>query len=200
MSAFRQFVGVAFALCASTAMASETITYTYDSQGRLIQAQRVGTVNNGVTTTYTLDKADNRSNKTTSTAPPAAASFAVFDATKFEMGTVVFTVTKTGSASTNLSVNYATANGTAIASSDYTATSGTLTFLPSETSKTISVPTINDSVVESTETFFLNLSNATGGATISDAQAIGTINDNDAGGPGGGADCHTEPNGQVICM
>ncbi len=48
---------------ATPATAAETITYQYDARGRLIQVSRSGTINNGVTTTYTLDKADNRLNK-----------------------------------------------------------------------------------------------------------------------------------------
>ena len=51
------------------ASAAETITYTYDARGRLKQVQRSGTVNNGVNTTYTIDKADNRTNKTTTGSP-----------------------------------------------------------------------------------------------------------------------------------
>ena len=51
------------------ASAAETITYTYDTRGRLVQVIRTGTVNNGVTTTYTIDKADNRTNKTTTGSP-----------------------------------------------------------------------------------------------------------------------------------
>jgi YD repeat-containing protein len=53
-------------LTAAPAGASETISYGYDARGRLVQVARTGTVNNGVTTSYTLDKADNRTNKTTS--------------------------------------------------------------------------------------------------------------------------------------
>src|SRR5215212_7315028 len=49
----------------SPAGASETIAYSYDARGRLKQVARTGSVNNGVTTSYTLDKADNRTNKTT---------------------------------------------------------------------------------------------------------------------------------------
>jgi YD repeat-containing protein len=59
-------------LFSGTAQAAETITYTYDARGRLVQVQRTGTVNNGVNTTYQIDKADNRTNKTTtgSSNPP----------------------------------------------------------------------------------------------------------------------------------
>jgi len=52
--------------CASwPCFANETITYTYDAKGRLVQVVRTGTVNNGGTTTYQHDKADNRKNVTT---------------------------------------------------------------------------------------------------------------------------------------
>jgi YD repeat-containing protein len=56
---------VAIAAAPALAIATETITYTYDNQGRVVQVQRSGTVNNGVVTNYSYDKADNRTNKTT---------------------------------------------------------------------------------------------------------------------------------------
>ncbi|HQV03031.1 MULTISPECIES: hypothetical protein [unclassified Novosphingobium] len=49
--------------------AAETVTYTYDAKGRLVKVVRSGTVNNGVQTTYTHDKADNRKNTTTTGSP-----------------------------------------------------------------------------------------------------------------------------------
>lgn len=55
--------------CAAPAHASETITYSYDARGRLVQVTRTGTVNNAVVTDYTFDKADNRIQKTTSGSP-----------------------------------------------------------------------------------------------------------------------------------
>ena len=45
---------------AAIASASETITYSYDAKGRLVKVVRNGTINNGVTTNYAHDKADNR--------------------------------------------------------------------------------------------------------------------------------------------
>ena len=67
----RRLLLLALMMSAPTA-ASETISYTYDSHGRLVQVARSGTVNNGVTTTYTIDKVENRTNKTTtgSSSPP----------------------------------------------------------------------------------------------------------------------------------
>jgi hypothetical protein len=73
-----------------------------------------------------------------------------------------------------VTVHYATADGTAVAPGDYTATSGDLTFLPGETTKTITVVINGDTTVEPDETFYVNLSNA-GSASISRSQGIGTI-------------------------
>ena len=54
---------------AMPAQAAETISYSYDARGRLVQVARSGSVNNGVVTTYTHDKADNRTSKTTTGSP-----------------------------------------------------------------------------------------------------------------------------------
>ena len=92
------------------------------------------------------------------------------------------TVTLSAVSGQTVTVNYATANGTAAAGSDYTTTNGTLTFAPGETSKTINVPITNDSTVESSETFTVSLSsptNATLGATTTHTY---TINDDDSYG------------------
>jgi YD repeat-containing protein len=64
----RRFLFVAL-LLSVPAQAAETITYVYDARGRLVQVIRTGTVNNGVTTSYQIDKADNRTNKTTTGSP-----------------------------------------------------------------------------------------------------------------------------------
>ncbi len=77
-------------------------------------------------------------------------------------------------ASIAVQVDWATANGTATAGSDYTAASGTLTFAPGETQKTISIPVLADAVTEGAETLLVNLTNAQG-ATLSDAQGLLTI-------------------------
>jgi hypothetical protein len=96
----------------------------------------------------------------------------------------VFTVSLSSAASTVVSVDYATANGTATAGTDYTAIPPTtLTFNPGETSKTITVPVNGDNQVELNETFFLNLSNlqANGSnVTLADNQGQGTINNDDS--------------------
>ncbi len=60
---------VAMIIASNAASAAETITYTYDARGRLVKVERSGTANNGVTTDYTIDKADNRTNKSTTGSP-----------------------------------------------------------------------------------------------------------------------------------
>jgi len=90
----------------------------------------------------------------------------------------VFTVTLSAAYDAPVTVNFATANGTATAGQDYTAKSGTLTFAPGETSKTITILVTGDKKRESDETFFINLTGALG-ALIFDGQGVGTILNDD---------------------
>ncbi len=114
---------------------------------------------------------------------PAAPSLRINDVsvTEGNSGTrnITFTVTLSAAASSTVGVTATTANGTATAGSDYTGGTVTLSFAPGQTSRTASLPVRGDTTVEPTETFFVNLSNATGGATIADGQGIGTIVNDD---------------------
>ncbi len=96
-------------------------------------------------------------------------------------GTVVatFTISYAGPGTSGVTVDYATADETATAGSDYVATSGTA-ILPSGGCKctTVNVTVNGDTTVETDETFEVNLSNPVG-KTISDAQGIGTITNDD---------------------
>ena len=76
------------------------------------------------------------------------------------------TVKRTSGAASGVTVNYATASGTATQDSDFTDTHGTLTFGAGETNKTILIPIINDTLPEGSENFSLTLANAGGGATL----------------------------------
>ncbi len=109
----------------------------------------------------------------------AAASVSVADATATEGNNLSFVVSLSNAASSAITVDYVTSNGTAEAGSDYTSASGTLTFSAGETSKTVTVTTLDDDYIETSEALTLALSNATGGATISDSSGIGTIADNE---------------------
>ena len=75
-----------------------------------------------------------------------------------------FTVVRSGGTSA-FAVNFATADSTATAVSDYVPTSGTLQFATGVNTQTISVPINGDTTFEPNDTFFINLSGATNGAT-----------------------------------
>ena len=90
----------------------------------------------------------------------------------------VFTVRLPTECDETITVDYATADGSAKTPADYTATSGTLTFEPGQTAQQITVPIRGDRRDERNEKFFVNLSGATN-ATIFDAQGQATIVDND---------------------
>ena len=77
------------------------------------------------------------------------------------------------------SVAYVTRDGTAVAGSDYHATSGILTFAAGETAKSVTVQVIGDTVREADETFSLILLNPSAGAEIVDAEGVGTIVNDD---------------------
>ena len=93
---------------------------------------------------------------------------------------LTFTVTRS-TTGTAFDVAYATADGSAVAGSDYTTTNGVLTFAAggAET-QIIEVPIIGNNIVEGTEAFTVTLSNATGNAQIGTAVGTGTITDNDS--------------------
>jgi hypothetical protein len=97
-------------------------------------------------------------------------------------GEAVFQLTLSATSGKELAVSFATADGTATAPGDYTSASGRVWFFPGETSKAVRVALVGDSLVESDETFFLNLS-GTINVSLADAQAVATITDDDAPPP-----------------
>jgi hypothetical protein len=116
---------------------------------------------------------------------PPPASITDVSVTEGNAGTTVnatFTVTLSWAPATQVTMSYATANGTAIAPADYQAKSGTVTFVPGDVSETITIAVVGDGLDEPNETFVVNLS-APVGATLADAQGIGTILDDDVPAP-----------------
>jgi hypothetical protein len=92
---------------------------------------------------------------------------------------MVFTVTRVGDSSGNVTVNWATADGTALAGTDYTAASGQITFLAGgANSQTISIAVNGETIPEKTQNFYINLSLVSGSALLADSTAQGTILDN----------------------
>ncbi len=99
-------------------------------------------------------------------------------------GTATFTVTLSGDIQDDLTLDYTTSNSSALAGSDYTTTSGTMTFSAGSLTgsiHTIVVPILNDNVAEPTEEYTVDLSNlqCTGAHSFSDNQGMGTILDDD---------------------
>ena len=117
---------------------------------------------------------------------PVLPTLAIADAsvTEGNAGTTYldFTVTLSKAATSAVTVNYASANGSATAGQDYQAISGTLTFAAGETSKVIRVPVTGDTAVEAAETLTLNLTSPSG-ATLADGVATGTIVNDDVAPP-----------------
>ena len=108
----------------------------------------------------------------------SSATYTVSEAT----ATASITVQRTGATTPVVSVPYSTSDGTALASFDYTGTSGVLTFASGQTSKTFTVPILNDSLAEGGQTLNLTLGTPTGAWLVSPSTAALTITDNDTGG------------------
>ena len=95
-----------------------------------------------------------------------------------DAGTASFEVRLSAPSGRSVSVNYASADGTALAGSDYTSVSGTLNFSEGEVSKTIEVPILDDLIVEGPENFSINLSGPVN-ASVATSTGTATIIDND---------------------
>jgi hypothetical protein len=114
---------------------------------------------------------------------PSPPAVVIADVSQLEgnVGTsaAVFTVRLSAASTDSVSVNYTTADGSAtLSDNDYQTQSGTVTFAPGETSKTITILVNGDRRGESNETFFVNLTAATN-AVIIDGQGVGTIVDDE---------------------
>jgi hypothetical protein len=122
---------------------------------------------------------------TVAAAPPPSYGSLQFSSAAYSVnendGQATINVTRAGGSDEVVSVHYATSDGTASSSFDYGATSGTLTFNDSETSKSFTVPITNDTAQEPDETVNLTLSSPAGGATLgAPSTAVLTILANDA--------------------
>ncbi|AZR28771.1 autotransporter domain-containing protein [Xanthomonas vasicola pv. arecae] len=93
--------------------------------------------------------------------------------------TATFTVSLSAASGQTVTVNYGTADGTATASSDYVARSGTLSFAPGVTTQNVAITVNGDTAVEPNETFSVGLSGVSN-ATIARATGTGTILNDDA--------------------
>ena len=112
-------------------------------------------------------------------------------------GEMAFSVQLNVPSSQIVTVEYATADGTALAGTDYEETTGTLTFSALETVQTIRVPIIDDDIDEAVETFTIALSNPSN-ATVEDGEATGVIADNDLPVVSVTADVETVEEGETV--
>lgn len=118
---------------------------------------------------------------TEATAQPAM-SVSDVTITEGDMGTVTaqFDVTLSVASDAVVTVEFATADGTAVAGADYQATDGALTFAPGQTVQSISVPVSAEALVELDETFTVHLSNPAGATIADDQGVVAIINDDSA--------------------
>ena len=174
----------AFTVSGGTIASASRITQG-SNQGWTVEVDPVGNGSVSITLPETTDcdasgaictddsRKLSQSTSATVAGPPA---IAVSDATvqEAEGAVLVFTATLSHASSRTVTVDYATSDGTAVAGSDYTAASGTLTFNAGDTSQTVQVTVLTDSEDESQETLTLTLSNPSQ-ATLDDATGTGTI-------------------------
>lgn len=111
---------------------------------------------------------------------PGVIQFAAATATVSESGSQVQVVVTQNGAQDTATVQYATSNGSAAAGQDYTASSGTLIFPAGVTTQTITIPILEDTVLENGETFFITLSNPVNGIIQGQNPMTVTITDNEA--------------------
>jgi N-acetylneuraminic acid mutarotase len=135
------------------------------------------------TFTITLSNLDNAdpgdlSGEGTITDDDGAPTISIADASATEGGTLAFTIYLSASSQRTVTVDYATSDGSALVTDDYTDTNGTLTFTPGQTVKVLTVPVSDDALDEDIETMTVTLSNPSN-VTASDMSATGTISDND---------------------
>jgi glucose/arabinose dehydrogenase len=140
--------------------------HRYDAQGNFLGDLLVGTVAPAVSPPNAITF-DSQGNLLISCQGPNA----VF---RYDRGVVV---SLSAPSSTPVSVSYATADGSATAGNDYFAQSGTVTFAPGQTTRTILLGTQEEAVLDGNETFSVQLSNPTGRATIATGTATVTIVD-----------------------
>ncbi|MCX7072599.1 MAG: S8 family serine peptidase [Gammaproteobacteria bacterium] len=134
----------------------------------------------GTTKTQTLTIADNDG------LPGVLALSAATASVPEAGGSVTLTVTRSGGSTGAASVQYATFNSSAVAGSDFAATSGTLSWASGDGSaKTIRVPIYNDAVADANETFQVRLSNAAGASLGSITQTVVSIADDDTASANG---------------
>lgn len=160
---------------------NENLTVTLSNPGQGVSLGTPATLNVIITDdeAATSSSTSSSSSSSSSTGPTVG-----FSATQYsvdeDMPSVTITVVRGGSSSSAAIVNYATANGSGKSGSEYTSTSGQLSFGAGETTKSFTVPVFNDTVGDGAKTFTVTLSNSTNVTLAPDLNvATVTINDDE---------------------
>ena len=172
-----------------TALASGTLTFAVGDTGKTIGVTVAGdtldeddetvVVKLGSPTNATLGTATGTGTITDDDAEPSLSITGESVTESAAAGKAVFTVTLSPASGRRVTVDYATSGVSATQGTDYTAASGTLTFNAGDTSKTVDVPIVNDTVDEDDETFAVTLSGAVNASLPASPSASGTILDDD---------------------
>ena len=175
-----------------TAVSSSTLTFAANSTSETITVSVTGDTTDEANETVVLTLSN--ASAGTGIATASGTGTIMDDDPKFSIDSptvtegdsssvnLVFTVTLNAPSTSQLTVDYASSDGStngATAGTDYTAVSGTLTFPAGTTSRTITVSVTGDTANELNETVVVTLSDATSGAGIATATGTGTITDND---------------------
>lgn len=156
------------------ALAADTLDEGDESFTLTLSNPSGATIGDGTATGVILDDDD------TAVTP----SVSVADTSVWEhAGPAGFEVRLSEAVAHEVTVGWATGDGTAVSPADYTGGSGTVVFTPGQVSTLVSVPVNDDTTQEGDETFTLTLS-APAGATVGDGTAVGTIVDDDGGTTG----------------
>jgi hypothetical protein len=186
-SAGSDYVAASGTLTFAVGQSSKTVSVTINGDTS-VEADETFAVNLSAASGATIADASGQGTIVNDDVAPPLPTLSIGDVTVTEGNaavTATFTVSLSAAATGAVTVNYATADGTALAGSDYTAASGSVSFAVGESAKTLIVTIGGDTVVEPDENFAVNLSGASG-ATIADAAARGTIVNDDVAPPGGG--------------
>jgi 6-phosphogluconolactonase (cycloisomerase 2 family) len=130
--------------------------------------------------TDTVGQDSNTATASVTVLSSSAPSVSIADAAANESaGTMTFQLTMSKPVGTPVVVNYSTVSGSAVSPADFTAQTSTATFTANQTTTTVVIPIVNDSIHEGNESFSINLSNNTAGIAIARPTAAGTIADDD---------------------
>ena len=175
-------------------------TLTFAAMGSLTQTIPVATTDDGIreSTEYfsvilsnpsgAVLADDTATGTITDNDGSALPGLSIRDAEVREGGTALFLVRLSTDSSQEVTVVYGTADGSAVAGSDYVSNQGTLRFATGTVEQTIAVHTVNDGAAEPTETFTVVLSSPNRATIEEDGEATGTIRDDDGGGRDGDGD------------